>query len=59
METDEFLEQYKNDTSKTTVLDIVYGELVEYCREHDIDEDAVSTPQLEAAASQIVKQNNF
>lgn len=59
MDKQEFIEQYKDDWSKTNILDIVYGDLVEYCREHDIDEDEISTEELEEIADHMVQEGEF
>lgn len=59
MDKEEFINQYKDDTSKTNVMDIVYGSLVEYCRQHDITEDDISTEELEEVAEQMINERDF
>lgn len=59
MDKEDFIKQFKNDTSKTTVMDIVYGELVEYCRRKDIDEDDLSTSELESIARRMIREGDF
>jgi len=54
-----FIENFKSDTSKTSVMDIVYGELVEYCRENNISEDMISTSELEEIAEDIIENGDF
>lgn len=59
MDEDEFIEQYKNDTNKSSVMDVVYNALVEYCRENNIDENELSTDQLENIAKRMIREGNF
>lgn len=59
MDADEFINQYKNDTSKANVMSIVYGELVEYCRDNNIDEDDISTEELEDIARRMIRKGEF
>lgn len=58
MDKDEFLQQYAQNTSKKSTMDIVYNEFVRYCRKQNLDEDDISTEELEAIARDVV-QNGF
>lgn len=59
MDKEEFIQQYRDDWSKTSVLDIVYGDLVEYCREKGVGEEDISTDELVEVAEELIERGEF
>jgi hypothetical protein len=51
-----FLQQFEESHDRDRMVDIIYDEMVEYCRENDITEDDVSTPTLERLAEGFVER---
>jgi hypothetical protein len=51
-----FLKQFAQDIDRDRMVTAVYGEMVDYCRENDITEDDISTPELEALAEGFVER---
>lgn len=51
-----FLKQFEASHDRDRMVDIIYDEMVEYCRENDITETDVSTPTLERLAEGFVER---
>lgn len=49
-----FLKELSQDIDRDRIVEVVYDEFADYCRDNDITEDDISTPQLEALAEGFV-----
>ncbi len=51
-----FLKQFEESHDRDRMVDIIYDEMVEFCRANDITEDDLSTPTLERLAEGFVER---
>jgi hypothetical protein len=51
-----FLQKFEESAERDRLVDLVYDEMVSFCRENDITEDELSTPALEQLAEGFVER---
>lgn len=51
-----FLKRFAASTDRDRMVDLVYDEMVEYCRSNDIPENEISTTEIERLAEGFVSR---
>lgn len=54
MDKQTFKSQFNSDGDKTQLVDVIYDEFAEFCRENNISEEELSNEDLEEIAQQMV-----
>jgi hypothetical protein len=56
MNSRKFLKEFEQSADRERMVDIIYNEMVAFCKENDITEDDISTPTLERLAEGFVER---